>query len=114
MRTGEVSFPVLMTRYFATPLACSLAALLWFRLMDLHAVAAVALFPVGGRWVDRWRVGLLVVVWLSLPCWSFQIQPSSAAAFPHLFVLGLSLVGGALALLLHPDIAAPTVSNDHG
>ncbi|MER2532595.1 MAG: lysylphosphatidylglycerol synthase domain-containing protein [Candidatus Competibacter sp.] len=77
MRTGEASFPILMTRYFATPLACSLAALLWFRLMDLHALAAVALVAVGGRWFDGWLVGLLTVVWLSLPWWLFQMRPGA-------------------------------------
>lgn len=74
MRTGEASFPALMARYFATPLACSLAALLWFRLMDLHALAAVALVAVGGHWLDGWRVGVLALVWLSLPWWLFRLQ----------------------------------------
>jgi uncharacterized membrane protein YbhN (UPF0104 family) len=80
MRTGEASFPVLMTRYFAAPLARSLAALLWFRLMDLHALAAVALVAVGARWFEGWLVGLLTVVWLSLPWWLFRMRPASALA----------------------------------
>ena len=80
MRTGEVSFPVLMTRYFATPLAGSLAALLWFRLMDLHALAAVALLAVGGRWLDVGWAGLLTAVWLGLPWWSFRLQAAPALA----------------------------------
>lgn len=80
MRTGEVSFPVLMTRYFATPLPCSLAALLWFRLMDLHALAGVALIAVGGHWLNAWLVGGLAVVWLSLPWWLFRVQSATALA----------------------------------
>lgn len=80
MRAGEVSFPVLMSRYFAAPLARSLAALLWFRLMDLHTLAAVALVAVGGRWVDGWLTGLLAVAWLGLPWGLFRLQPVSALA----------------------------------
>ena len=80
MRTGEVSFPVLMARYFATPLATSLAALLWFRLMDLHALAAVALLAIGGRWLDVGWAGLLTAFWLSLPWWLFQLRPTRALA----------------------------------
>ncbi len=38
----------------------------------------------------------------------------AAATFVHLFALGLVLVERAPPLLLRPDIAAPTVSNDHG
>lgn len=77
MRTGEVSFPVLMARYFATPLATSLAALLWFRLMDLHALAAVALVTVGGRWLNGWAVVSLAIIWLMLPWWLFRLQPTT-------------------------------------
>ena len=80
MRTGEASFPVLMARYFAMPLARSLAALLWFRLMDLHALAAVALIAAGGHWLDGALVGLLAVAWLGLPWAVFQMRPASALA----------------------------------
>lgn len=76
MRAGEVSFPVLMSRYFAMPLPCSLAALLWFRLMDLHALAAVALIAVGDHWLDGWQVGLLTLIWLSLPWCLFRCSPA--------------------------------------
>lgn len=74
MRTGETSFPVLMTRYFATPLAQSLAALLWFRVMDLHALGAVALATVGSIWLNVWQVGILTILWLSLAWWLFRLQ----------------------------------------
>lgn len=78
MRAGEVSFPVLMNRYFAMPLPRSLAALLWFRLMDLHALATVALVAVGGRWLDRWQVALLTLIWLGLPWGLFRWSPARA------------------------------------
>ena len=80
MRVGEASFPVLMNRYFITPLPCSLAALLWFRLMDLHALAAVALVAVGGHWLDGWQVGLLTLIWLSLPWGLFRWSPAAVFA----------------------------------
>ena len=77
MRTGEASFPVLMARYFTTPLATSLAALLWFRLMDLHALAAIALVAIGGRWLSGWAVMGLVAIWLALPWQLFRLQPTA-------------------------------------
>lgn len=76
LRTGEAAFPVLMTRYFATPLTTSLAALLWFRLMDLHALAAVALVAVGRHWLAEGWVIALTIVWLSLPWGLFRLQPT--------------------------------------
>lgn len=74
MRTGETSFPVLMGRYFATPFPQSLAALLWFRLMDLHALGAMALVTVGNHWLDNWIIGILTAVWLSLAWGLFRLQ----------------------------------------
>ncbi|TVR63092.1 MAG: UPF0104 family protein [Candidatus Competibacteraceae bacterium] len=84
MRAGEVSFPVLLNRYFAMPLPRSLAGLLWFRLMDLHALAAVALVAVGGHWLNGWQVGLLTLIWLGLPWGLFRWSPTAAlAGFGH-------------------------------
>jgi hypothetical protein len=44
-RTGEISFPVLMKKYFSIPYRHSLPALLWFRLLDLHTLLSIALVP---------------------------------------------------------------------
>jgi len=41
-RLGEISFPVLMKRYFAISYLRSSPALLWFRLLDLHAMLMLA------------------------------------------------------------------------
>ena len=38
MRTGEVAFPVLMQRYFEIPARRSVPTLVWFRVLDLHAM----------------------------------------------------------------------------
>ena len=78
MRTGEASFPVLMRRYFATPLTTSVAALLWFRVMDLHALAAVALLALGSAWLGHGIAALVALLWLSLPWWVFRLQPLAA------------------------------------
>ena len=40
-RSGEVSFPLLMKRYFSVGYSHSLPALLWFRLLDLHTLLSV-------------------------------------------------------------------------
>jgi uncharacterized membrane protein YbhN (UPF0104 family) len=74
MRTGETSFPMLMTRYFGTPFSESLAALLWFRLMDLHVLVAVALAGAGGYWLDGRLVVLLTALWVSLAWWLHRLQ----------------------------------------
>ncbi|MEK7321949.1 MAG: lysylphosphatidylglycerol synthase domain-containing protein [Pseudomonadota bacterium] len=67
MRSGELSFPVLMSRYFSVPARRSVPALLWFRILDLHTLAIFALLalqPVSGA-LPYIIAGLLV--WLPLP-----------------------------------------------
>lgn len=71
MRSGELSFPVLMARYYSVPALRSVPALLWFRALDLHTLAIFALLalqPVGGA-TPYIVVGLLV--WLPLPLLTF-------------------------------------------
>ena len=67
MRSGEASFPILMARYFGTPAAESLPALLWFRVLDAHTLAAAALGALGGLWLNRGAAAALFVIWMSLP-----------------------------------------------
>ena len=72
MRTGELSFPVLMARYFAVPALRSVPALLWFRLMDLHSLGIFALAAFQGR---GWPMALslpVLVLWLPLPWLAFH------------------------------------------
>ncbi|MCG5501642.1 lysylphosphatidylglycerol synthase transmembrane domain-containing protein [Ectothiorhodospira lacustris] len=64
MRTGELSFPVLMARYFQVPAVHSVPVLLWFRLMDLHVLAAFGLAAVG-TWLVGWLPALAAtLLWL--------------------------------------------------
>lgn len=72
MRTGELSFPVLMARYFAVPARHSLPALLWFRLMDLHSLGIFALIAFQGRLWPAGVASLALAVWLPLPWLAFH------------------------------------------
>jgi uncharacterized membrane protein YbhN (UPF0104 family) len=47
MRTGELSFPILLKRSFGLDPPRSIGALLWLRLLDLSAVLAAAAFALG-------------------------------------------------------------------
>lgn len=67
MRTGEISFPVLMGRYFHVPAARSVPVLLWFRLMDLHTLIVIALLATGGLWFNPSYVIPLAGLLLPLP-----------------------------------------------
>jgi uncharacterized membrane protein YbhN (UPF0104 family) len=64
MRTGEVSFPILMKRYFDVPLMRSTPALLWFRVLDMHTLVLLAL----GITLRPWTyAGAACLLWLSVP-----------------------------------------------
>jgi len=72
MRTGELSFPVLMTRYFAVPALRSMPALLWFRVLDLHTLGIFALLAVHGA--ARPLTAAALILWLPLPWLSFHFS----------------------------------------
>jgi uncharacterized membrane protein YbhN (UPF0104 family) len=81
MRTGELSFPVLMTRYFAVPVLRSMPALLWFRVLDLHTLGIFALLAVHGA---AWPVTTgALVLWLPLPWLSFHFGGRWRRALQH-------------------------------
>jgi len=71
MRTGEISFPVLMSRYFQIPILRSVPALLWFRLLDLHTVGALALLIANP--LPRYNLPtiLMLAAWMTLPALVF-------------------------------------------
>jgi len=67
MRSGELSFPLLMKRYFAIDYQRSVPALLWFRLLDLHTILTLGLLslaPVDMSWL---LIMGALLIWLSLP-----------------------------------------------
>lgn len=67
MRTGEISFPLLMVRYFQIPMTQSVPALLWFRLLDLHVLALLAWIGIAHQWLGLPVFLLIVVLWLAVP-----------------------------------------------
>lgn len=73
MRTGELSFPVLMSRYFSITAVRSIPALLWFRLLDLHTLVILALLVVGKDFLPSWAVSVSTLLWLSLPWLAFRL-----------------------------------------
>lgn len=69
MRSGELSFPILMSREYDIPYRKSLAALLWLRLLDLAAIlmiGGIATLLV----LDLWFLALVaVLIGALLPLW---------------------------------------------
>jgi uncharacterized membrane protein YbhN (UPF0104 family) len=72
MRSGELSFPWLMSRYFAVPPIRSIPALFWFRLLDLHTLLTVALAVVIGL-PHKSIWSLLLPLWLAVPYVGFRL-----------------------------------------
>ncbi|WP_018233013.1 lysylphosphatidylglycerol synthase transmembrane domain-containing protein [Thioalkalivibrio thiocyanodenitrificans] len=66
MRTGELSFPVLMARHFQVPPTHSVPVLLWFRLMDLHTLGLFAWVAAGASLLGPWAALSGAAVWLAL------------------------------------------------
>jgi len=66
MRSGELAFPVLMQRRFQVPARESIPGLLWFRALDLHAIALFAL-PVLAAWLPAIPQALVALLWLAVP-----------------------------------------------
>jgi uncharacterized membrane protein YbhN (UPF0104 family) len=73
MRSGELSFPLLMSRYFAVPAKRSLPTLLWFRLLDLHTLALLAALVTGADLIGQTTTLLLSAIWLLLPWLGYRL-----------------------------------------
>jgi uncharacterized membrane protein YbhN (UPF0104 family) len=80
MRAGEVSFPVLMSRYFGVQASVSIPVLFWFRVMDLHTLVAIALLAAGDVWLAAHYVWPVVAAWLLLPVLAFRLHLRGARA----------------------------------
>ncbi|MBI3777259.1 MAG: flippase-like domain-containing protein [Gammaproteobacteria bacterium] len=81
MRTGEISFPVLMARYFDVSATTSVPVLFWFRLMDLHALVAIALLAVGDAWLAQNYLLPVTLLWLLLPLAAYLAHNGLARKF---------------------------------
>lgn len=80
-RTGEVSFPLMMKRYFGVSYAHSVSALVWFRFLDLHAVLAFALYPLLVMTPLKRLAVPLVLVWMLLPVLAYWLRHRIEAGF---------------------------------
>jgi len=83
MRTGELSFPMLMSRYFSIPAVRSVPALLWFRLLDLHTLLVLALLVAGKDFLPLWAVTVSTLLWLTLPWLGFRLYRPWLKAIGH-------------------------------
>jgi len=63
-RAGEVSFPVLMRRWFGIDATQAAGTLVWLRLLDLHVLATVAAACAASGWLLRVQ-GLSALAWLA-------------------------------------------------
>lgn len=91
MRTGEISFPVLLQRDFGIGTGRAVAALLWLRTLDLAALALIVVVTLG---VDRFgpTVGILgAVVAFGGPYGLWRLLRRSSDG-PRFAARGLSLL----------------------
>ncbi len=72
-RSGELSFPVLMSHHFTIPPLRSVPALLWFRLLDLHTLLAFGLLVTGDALLGPGWAWPLTIGWMLLPWLGFHI-----------------------------------------
>lgn len=72
VRSGELAFPVLMARDFGVQPAESLAGLLWFRALDVHAVLLLAL-PALMAGAGRGTTAVIALAWLALPWLGYRL-----------------------------------------
>lgn len=101
MRTGEISFPVLMARYFDIPATASVPVLFWFRLMDLHALVALALIAVGDAWLAQSYLFPATVLWLLLPWATYLAHHRLARNFAGATRGGKKFIAKILTSLPH-------------
>jgi uncharacterized membrane protein YbhN (UPF0104 family) len=109
MRTGELSFPLLLKREFGLAPSRSVGALLWLRALDLGAVFVAAAWSLGIDrlgWLAGGAIGLLGLI---LPAVVFRILSVTpvhgegilARLASGLPVSGASMVQGQVLTLVH-------------
>lgn len=83
-RSGELSFPLLMKRYFAVNLTRATATLFWLRFMDLHTVITLGIgaFYVATSQPAWWLYGL--ALWATLPLAVYFAHWKLAALAPKI------------------------------
>ena len=66
LRTGEFAFPILMRKFFRTPIQQSVPALLWLRAIDLHTLVLMALIAISAVWQSALTL-TVAVAWGAAP-----------------------------------------------
>jgi len=97
MRTGEISFPILLSRYFNIPASKSIPTLLLFRILDLHTLLAIAIIAFVGIFYNYTFAFLLIAGWMIVPVILFKsnkllinkLDPSTNNRFQSLLLKGL-------------------------
>lgn len=74
MRSGELSFPILMARYFGIGPGRSVPALIWFRVLDLHTLCLLALLAATEQWLDPVASVLILLAFATLPWWLYRFS----------------------------------------
>jgi uncharacterized membrane protein YbhN (UPF0104 family) len=81
MRSGELSFPIFMSRYLEIPVQRSVPALAWFRFLDLHTIIGLAALVAAQYFFSSWWLPLiLMLLWLGFPILMIRITRKLEAA----------------------------------
>lgn len=97
MRSGELAFPVLMSRCFGVPMVRSVPGLLWFRFLDLHTLIAFALLVLSKPVLGSGLALLVGLAWMSAPWLGFRLT----SLLQQKVQQRLDGHGGKLGQLLH-------------
>jgi uncharacterized membrane protein YbhN (UPF0104 family) len=96
-RSGEASFPILMSRWFGIDAARATGTLIWLRLLDLHVLATVAALCAAGGWL-RASQGLSALAWAAAA--AAALAPPLAFACRRPLAARLAGKQGRMAALL--------------
>ncbi len=73
MRSGELSFPLLMSREFQVPYEKSIAALIWLRVLDFFAISLIGCFALLLILKVEFLAILVVIIGALLPLWLARV-----------------------------------------
>lgn len=91
MRTGEISFPVLLGREFGIETARAVAALLWLRSLDLLALLLAVAVTLGVARIGAWITVPALAVAVGAPWIAWSLLRRDAAG-PHLVARARALL----------------------
>lgn len=98
VHSGEVSFPILMKRYFSIPVNRSISGLLWLRYLDFHTLVLIALIALWIATPWAW-VPPLLLLWLALPILTVIFWEACGTLFARHSNKGSAWIAGMLKSL---------------